>query len=58
MAPPAPKRLRSARGFIPTRQVTEASAEYDFTDPAYAAGALQWDDRSADDLRPDDVCPF
>ncbi|MER8573348.1 replication initiation protein [Mesorhizobium sp. M1409] len=58
LAPPAPKRLRTARGFTPTRQVTEASAEYDFADPAYAASATQWDDRAEVDMRPCDDCPF
>ncbi|MBZ9798726.1 replication initiation protein [Mesorhizobium sp. ES1-4] len=57
--PPAPGRIHRLKGFIPTRQLTEASAEYDFVDPAYAAGAVQWDDRAEVDMRPsDDACPF
>lgn len=46
------------RGFIATRPLTEADAERDFLDPAYAAGAVAWDDRCAADLEPADDCPF
>lgn len=51
-------RETKTKGFTPTRHVTEASAEYDFLDPAYAAGEIAWDDRSAADLEPSDDCPF
>lgn len=46
------------KGFIATRQLTEADAERDFLDPAYAAGEMTWDDRCAADLEPADDCPF
>lgn len=46
-----------AKAFTPTRQITEASAEYDFLDPAYAAGETPWDDRCVADLETDDI-PF
>lgn len=51
MPPPAPGRPRSAKGFVPTRLVTEASAEYDFVNPAYTAAERPWDDRDASDFQ-------
>lgn len=46
------------RGFVPTRQLTEADAERDFLDPVYASGAISWDDRCEADLETADDCPF
>lgn len=48
------RRPRGAKGFIPTRQITESCGEYDFADPAHAAGTTNWDDRAEADMVDDD----
>lgn len=47
-------RPMGAKGFIPTRQITESCGEYDFADPAYAVGTINWDDRAETDMVDDD----